>query len=464
RIVRLRVATEKLRDEAQRKRQLLHDEISRHLEEHQQVEEARARLEQERYASAFISPPAPPSPQPPPPQRMMSPPSRPASGLPNRQMKSPLPKGSRKRKSTNKEAVVLSGTAALVPGLSQSGAVSLSSHQAAQQHTEVQIEARKAILEAKKRAVAAATKAEVSRRKAIGKQRDLPSVAAKKKKKALKESNRDTPKARGRPVSTPGRKRKLSSGGKNKGPLYCICRKPYDDTKFYIFCDQCEDWLHGSCVGILPCEGDMIEEYFCPKCRPGDPRHTATTMSLNQQSYELLRQFYEDVKCEDWLHGSCVGILPCEGDMIEEYFCPKCRPGDPRHTATTMSLNQQSYELLRQFYEDVKHHNAARPFFDLPDESQHPNYYRLIKEPMDLQLIDMRIRQKQYRTLRDFIGDLNKIFSNARVYFAVGSEVSSNATALEGYVVSKLKSLRSKLFALAPSSITEKHVSGTRRK
>ncbi|CAG0896809.1 unnamed protein product [Cyprideis torosa] len=438
-------------------------EMQRRMEEHQQVEEARARLEQERYASAFISPPAPPSPQPPPPQRMMSPPSRPASGLPNRQMKSPLPKGSRKRKSTNKEAVVLSGTAALVPGLSQSGAVSLSSHQAAQQHTEGQIEARKAILEAKKRAVAAATKAEVSRRKAIGKQRDLPSVAAKKKKKALKESNRDTPKARGRPVSTPGRKRKLSSGGKNKGPLYCICRKPYDDTNFYVGCDVCSNWFHGSCVGITERQAKSISEYVCPECEKAKKD--------KKELYCICRKPYDETKfyifcdqCEDWLHGSCVGILPCEGDMIEEYFCPKCRPGDPRHTATTMSLNQQSYELLRQFYEDVKHHNAARPFFDLPDESQHPNYYRLIKEPMDLQLIDMRIRQKQYRTLRDFIGDLNKIFSNARVYFAVGSEVSSNATALEGYVVSKLKSLRSKLFALAPSSITEKHVSGTRRK
>ena len=28
-------------------------------------------------------------------------------------------------------------------------------------------------------------------------------------------------------------------------PVYCLCRKPYDQTQFMIQCDKCQDWFHG---------------------------------------------------------------------------------------------------------------------------------------------------------------------------------------------------------------------------
>ena len=31
-------------------------------------------------------------------------------------------------------------------------------------------------------------------------------------------------------------------------PLYCLCKKPYDDTIFMIECDVCKDWFHGKYV------------------------------------------------------------------------------------------------------------------------------------------------------------------------------------------------------------------------
>lgn len=34
--------------------------------------------------------------------------------------------------------------------------------------------------------------------------------------------------------------------------LFCICRTPYDPFLFYICCDNCELWFHGSCVNITP--------------------------------------------------------------------------------------------------------------------------------------------------------------------------------------------------------------------
>ena len=48
--------------------------------------------------------------------------------------------------------------------------------------------------------------------------------------------------------------------------LYCICRTPYDDTKFYIQCESCNKWFHGNCVNITEQDGINIEHYFCPAC------------------------------------------------------------------------------------------------------------------------------------------------------------------------------------------------------
>ncbi|KAJ7379357.1 Lsd1/2 complex PHD finger containing protein Phf2 [Desmophyllum pertusum] len=48
--------------------------------------------------------------------------------------------------------------------------------------------------------------------------------------------------------------------------LYCICRRPYDSSQFMIQCDSCEEWYHGSCVGIEEFQSSDIERYHCPDC------------------------------------------------------------------------------------------------------------------------------------------------------------------------------------------------------
>ncbi|GAB0202337.1 histone lysine demethylase PHF8 [Grus japonensis] len=49
-------------------------------------------------------------------------------------------------------------------------------------------------------------------------------------------------------------------------PVYCLCRLPYDVTRFMIECDGCQDWFHGSCVGVEEEAAAEIDLYHCPKC------------------------------------------------------------------------------------------------------------------------------------------------------------------------------------------------------
>ena len=32
--------------------------------------------------------------------------------------------------------------------------------------------------------------------------------------------------------------------------VYCLCRKPYDESEFMIECDVCKDWYHGRYYNI----------------------------------------------------------------------------------------------------------------------------------------------------------------------------------------------------------------------
>ncbi|CAM5174326.1 unnamed protein product, partial [Eretmochelys imbricata] len=50
-------------------------------------------------------------------------------------------------------------------------------------------------------------------------------------------------------------------------PVYCLCRLPYDVTRFMIECDTCQDWFHGSCVGVEEDAAADIDLYHCPNCQ-----------------------------------------------------------------------------------------------------------------------------------------------------------------------------------------------------
>lgn len=37
--------------------------------------------------------------------------------------------------------------------------------------------------------------------------------------------------------------------------------------RFYVGCDECEDWFHPACVGITQEEAEATDIYICPQCQ-----------------------------------------------------------------------------------------------------------------------------------------------------------------------------------------------------
>jgi len=65
--------------------------------------------------------------------------------------------------------------------------------------------------------------------------------------------------------------------------------------RFYICCDKCQDWFHGSCVGVLQCEGDKMDDYNCPRCMSNSEINFANLNPLNQQDNDDLLKLIKQI-------------------------------------------------------------------------------------------------------------------------------------------------------------------------
>uniref|UniRef100_A0A671KBL3 Nucleosome-remodeling factor subunit BPTF-like n=1 Tax=Sinocyclocheilus anshuiensis TaxID=1608454 RepID=A0A671KBL3_9TELE len=196
--------------------------------------------------------------------------------------------------------------------------------------------------------------------------------------KRKREEERDASKSkRKKMIST------TSKDSKRDIKLYCICKTPYDESKFYIGCDRCQNWYHGRCVGILQSEATHIDEYVCPQCQSTEDAMTVLT-----------------------------------------------------------PLTDKDYEGLKRILRSLQSHKMAWPFLEPVDPNDAPDYYGIIKEPMDLSTMEERIQKRFYSKLTEFVADVTKIFDNCRYYNPSDSPFYQCAEFLESFFVQKLKAFK----------------------
>ncbi|XP_072386734.1 nucleosome-remodeling factor subunit NURF301 isoform X2 [Diabrotica undecimpunctata] len=235
-----------------------------------------------------------------------------------------------------------------------------------------------------------------------------------------------------------------SKGHNKREKVYCICRTPYDETKFYVGCDLCNNWFHGDCVGITEESSKTLTEFICNECKQA--RDSQKLYCLCQQPYDDSQFYICCDRCQDWFHGRCVGILQSEADNIDEYVCPRCQRNNSVNFANMKDLQAKDHEGLRKLIKQLQVHKSAWPFMEPVDPNEAPDYYKVIKEPMDLQMIETKINDQVYTKLSEFIGDMTKIFDNCRYYNPKESPFYKCAESLEAYFVNKIKCFRDKLY------------------
>ncbi|XP_019939678.2 nucleosome-remodeling factor subunit BPTF isoform X9 [Paralichthys olivaceus] len=267
----------------------------------------------------------------------------------------------------------------------------------------------------------ATTVTSAHKRKREEERETVPSAKSKSKKKMIlttitKESKKDT-------------------------KLYCICKTPYDETKFYIGCDLCTNWYHGDCVGITEKEAKKMDDYICVECKRGQESSAVELFCICRTPYDESQFYIGCDRCQNWYHGRCVGILQSEANHIDEYVCPQCQSTEDAMTVFT-PLTDKDYEGLRRTLRSLQAHKMAWPFLEPVDPNDAPDYYRVIKEPMDLSTMEERLQKREYVKLTEFVADMTKIFDNCRYYNPSDSPFYQCAEVLENFFVQKLKGFK----------------------
>ncbi|GMH27969.1 hypothetical protein Nepgr_029812 [Nepenthes gracilis] len=104
--------------------------------------------------------------------------------------------------------------------------------------------------------------------------------------------------------------------------------------------------------------------------------------------------------------------------------------------------NQKSLTaFMRSLLKFMHDHPDGWPFKEPVDAREVPDYYDIIKDPMDIKTMSKRVESEQYYvTLDMFIADVRRMFANARTYNSPETIYYKCATRLESHFSSKVQS------------------------
>ncbi|KAL7744169.1 hypothetical protein ACLKA6_009144 [Drosophila palustris] len=89
----------------------------------------------------------------------------------------------------------------------------------------------------------------------------------------------------------------------------------------------------------------------------------------------------------------------------------------------------------------VRRHPLALAFINPVNERDAPNYNKVVKYPMDLSTVGQRLSRGYYKTLRLFMADMARIFSNCRLYNGADTENYCQANVLERFYQIQMRQL-----------------------
>ena len=113
-----------------------------------------------------------------------------------------------------------------------------------------------------------------------------------------------------------------------------------------------------------------------------------------------------------------------------------------------------NYNQLLHLLNDMQNHTSAWPFAQPVNRDEVPDYYEVIKEPMDLSTMEERLQNDLYPKPEDFIKDSKLIFDNCRKYNNETTPYAKSANKLEKYMYQQIKNIPEWSVSYRPKSFS----------
>lgn len=120
---------------------------------------------------------------------------------------------------------------------------------------------------------------------------------------------------------------------------------------------------------------------------------------------------------------------------------PKIKAGRKTTSALDGKL-KQLYDAIRDFKELKQGRQLALIFMKLPSKSDYPEYYDIIKSPIDMERIAIKLKQQQYETLDELAQDFMLMFDNACKFNEPDSQLYKDALLLQQVCIQTKQALR----------------------
>uniref|UniRef100_A0A8C2GE18 Histone acetyltransferase n=1 Tax=Cyprinus carpio TaxID=7962 RepID=A0A8C2GE18_CYPCA len=115
------------------------------------------------------------------------------------------------------------------------------------------------------------------------------------------------------------------------------------------------------------------------------------------------------------------------------------RPSAKEKSSKELKDPDLLYNMLKNLLAQIKTHPDAWPFMEPVKKSEAPDYYEVIRFPIDLKTMTERLKNRYYVTKKLFIADLQRVITNCREYNPPDSEYCKCANTLEKFFYFKLK-------------------------
>lgn len=100
------------------------------------------------------------------------------------------------------------------------------------------------------------------------------------------------------------------------------------------------------------------------------------------------------------------------------------------------------YDTIRDYKEPGSNRQLSSIFMRLPSKTDYPDYYEIIKHPIDMERIFSKIRQQMYNTIDDITNDFLLMFKNACTYNESDSQIYKDACKLQEVCLEMRKTLK----------------------